>query len=591
MKEKIKQKCRRKSNNGITLIALVITIIVLLILATVTILALTGDNGLFTKAREARTATGVAEEREQITLAVNASWDIDGELRPVLTKANLQKIQGATVEGDNFPFTVTYTKTGNCYIVENDMEITEMQGEIKLSVEEIETESRAVRLKVTVLEVPTVEDWLRTFSTEEITEMYARIMTNGNRTWAQTVGGNGYYTDVKDFYEKTVKPSGRYRDEYDWMANATLYVDIDAYKQQYEKTTLKCNNETIKVSTGGEFIISTNGRYTVTATNEEGKRGSLTKKITKCVTYGMEEKYSDIQQSNYKFEKDGYEVWIPAGFAYGTSSNVGTVTTGLVITDNVDDNHNSIGNEFVWIPVDKTNLTVGKTTKKMAEISSGNDYRGVLYDWNSNNSGNITITPTATGRREPDVVSYDTGDYVSKGITKSGLQSEYNLMIDSIKQYGGFYVSRYEMAIENGNIFSKVGAKLVFAGNWYECYNKMKTYTNSKNSVSSEMMWGSQFDAILNFALSSGNDGAKVNQQFMDGYRGNRAGIRTSDSINNIFDLGGNEPETTLEAFNGNYRTIRGTDSDNSEGYTSYRYCWEPDDAAGLTSHFSLYIK
>ena len=38
---------------GITLIALVITIIVLLILAGVTIATLTGDNGLLTKASEA----------------------------------------------------------------------------------------------------------------------------------------------------------------------------------------------------------------------------------------------------------------------------------------------------------------------------------------------------------------------------------------------------------------------------------------------------------------------------------------------------------------------------------------------------------
>lgn len=38
-----------RKNNGITLIALVITIIVLLILATVTILALTGENGILRK--------------------------------------------------------------------------------------------------------------------------------------------------------------------------------------------------------------------------------------------------------------------------------------------------------------------------------------------------------------------------------------------------------------------------------------------------------------------------------------------------------------------------------------------------------------
>jgi type II secretory pathway pseudopilin PulG len=45
-----------KRKNGITLIALVITIIVLLILAGVTILALFGDNGIINKARRCKRA-------------------------------------------------------------------------------------------------------------------------------------------------------------------------------------------------------------------------------------------------------------------------------------------------------------------------------------------------------------------------------------------------------------------------------------------------------------------------------------------------------------------------------------------------------
>ena len=43
-----------EKNKGITLIALVITIIVLLILAGVTIATLTGDNGILTKASQAK---------------------------------------------------------------------------------------------------------------------------------------------------------------------------------------------------------------------------------------------------------------------------------------------------------------------------------------------------------------------------------------------------------------------------------------------------------------------------------------------------------------------------------------------------------
>lgn len=62
-----------KKNKGITLIALVITIIVLLILAGVTIATLTGDNGLLQKATTAKQENELAKELELIKLAVSAA--------------------------------------------------------------------------------------------------------------------------------------------------------------------------------------------------------------------------------------------------------------------------------------------------------------------------------------------------------------------------------------------------------------------------------------------------------------------------------------------------------------------------------------
>ena len=64
-----REEQKSKKNNGITLIALVITIIVLLILAGVTIATLTGENGILTRATDAKTNTEVAEEKEAISLA------------------------------------------------------------------------------------------------------------------------------------------------------------------------------------------------------------------------------------------------------------------------------------------------------------------------------------------------------------------------------------------------------------------------------------------------------------------------------------------------------------------------------------------
>lgn len=59
----------RKENKGITLIALVITIIVLLILAGITIATLTGNNGILTKTNEAKEQTEIGKEKEIVKLA------------------------------------------------------------------------------------------------------------------------------------------------------------------------------------------------------------------------------------------------------------------------------------------------------------------------------------------------------------------------------------------------------------------------------------------------------------------------------------------------------------------------------------------
>ena len=57
-------------NQGITLIALVITIIILLILAGITIGTLMGENGILTKAKQAQEETQKAQYKEEIELII-----------------------------------------------------------------------------------------------------------------------------------------------------------------------------------------------------------------------------------------------------------------------------------------------------------------------------------------------------------------------------------------------------------------------------------------------------------------------------------------------------------------------------------------
>ncbi|MNS86951.1 hypothetical protein D3C72_1208730 [compost metagenome] len=60
-----------RNQRGITLVALVITIIVLLILAGVSIAMLTGDNGILTKATSAKEQSSQAEVKEAVGMVIN----------------------------------------------------------------------------------------------------------------------------------------------------------------------------------------------------------------------------------------------------------------------------------------------------------------------------------------------------------------------------------------------------------------------------------------------------------------------------------------------------------------------------------------
>ena len=106
-----------KNANGITLIALIITIIVMLILVGVTItVALNG--GLFNTAQSAATNTMVEAEREQLLSAVVTAYDTEtGTISKAKLEANLGT--GWNIEGDTAPYTVTSPK-GNKFTVSAD---------------------------------------------------------------------------------------------------------------------------------------------------------------------------------------------------------------------------------------------------------------------------------------------------------------------------------------------------------------------------------------------------------------------------------------------------------------------------------------
>ena len=121
-----------KRNKGITLIALVFTIIVLLILAGVSISMLTGQNGILKRATEAKNTTEVASEKEGIQMAVTTS-QMASDNYTSIKKDGLQselnsyfgKEKTTLEDNKDGSYTVTMNNSKRKYTIEDDGSIIE----------------------------------------------------------------------------------------------------------------------------------------------------------------------------------------------------------------------------------------------------------------------------------------------------------------------------------------------------------------------------------------------------------------------------------------------------------------------------------
>ena len=328
---------------------------------------------------------------------------------------------------------------------------------------------------------------------------------------------------------------------------------------------------------------------------------------------------------------------IPAGFTVSKAEGETTIDGGLVIyliNDKTDEeiknlkwtgteleNLKKTYDQFVWIPISheqinnmficqaKTgsngncNITV-ENGKANCTTHNSTQMAGRLYatQIGENYKKAYTEVYTAnTGFREPDVVTgnstgngtnYDgdptflgymkavTGDDISYASTakfKETLQNDYNEIVASVYNAGGYYVGRYETS----NITETKGTAInVVAGtnsrisdiNWYYMYAQQKAYVANKglgNKVKSSMMLGTCHDQMLEFVNVAGKyDVTKVGNALHN--RGlsdepwQTAGLdytdktQSKDLSKNIYDLEGNVMEWTTEALDTYTRVYRG---------------------------------
>ena len=301
-------------------------------------------------------------------------------------------------------------------------------------------------------------------------------------------------------------------------------------------------------------------------------------------------------------------IYVPGGFGIDEESP-NDINDGIVISNNDDTQ------QFVWIPVNETELAEMYENTE-TELSSALGMDTVTTDRYSklrdHTTGEImdtnTYKPGTTNYREPDILtSTSNGDAKSENITtiktvfKEELEKapyninssssdaqvlnawaqmlvdEYNATYESIATYGGFYIGRYEIS---GNVKSPtvmrggtvLTASSSSAGNWYNLKKACNNVVNNENAVS-EMIYGNQWDRVLNWLVETG---AKEAEEVYEdssswGNYSSSTGAATTDSgspqtsrkneawqANNIYDLAGNYREWTQEAYSTSNRFNRG---------------------------------
>ena len=105
---KMQLKTNKKQNGGITLIALVVTIVVLLILAGITITMVLGEDGILSQAKLAAEKTKEAEEQQEKDLQ-----DLAGMINEAVNGKDPDKLQDAVSSKKVFSHTTGFDESGN----------------------------------------------------------------------------------------------------------------------------------------------------------------------------------------------------------------------------------------------------------------------------------------------------------------------------------------------------------------------------------------------------------------------------------------------------------------------------------------------
>ena len=256
-------KLNLKERNGITLIALVITVIVLLILAGVTIATLTGDNGILGKANDAKTQTEQAKEDENLKIAIAGSYGTDGKLNLKDLKDNL-KNQEIDYDKNNTGFPLEVTVNG-------EKKKIDANGNIIESIQSLKTKGTVFK------DTTTLED---TYGNQvtipkgfKIANDSATDVTGGivieDATYTNTIGSQFVWIPVGTG-ENAIKKANKETVEielgrYDFTKNSDGTITTSEYSGSYTEDTTASHN-----SSRGNAIAKDIEKFKTSANSNHG---------------------------------------------------------------------------------------------------------------------------------------------------------------------------------------------------------------------------------------------------------------------------------------------------------------------------------
>ncbi len=313
-KQKKTKKCNvkkelLKNDKGITLIALVITIIILLILAGVAIATLTGENGLFARAKQAKQTQTESEMKEKLNLSIQelqveklTEATLDDITQEWLTQKLSEYNPILKEDGTTNSKKVTLQKNGiiKLYMIDEKLNITEVENGsgIEFSYEIVKRENGKVKILIKVqdkenginkVEVPgdaiilngTREEKGIDQEIEVGTEYTYKVISVSGKEREKTIliepeiiVGEAYIgtSTTKTDSTKSVVDNSQTR-------GTKLYINFTATLEKFG--TSAC---TVKLKGGADsdtlpYAITKNGTYTFVVTGTYGEGKTITKEV------------------------------------------------------------------------------------------------------------------------------------------------------------------------------------------------------------------------------------------------------------------------------------------------------------------------